>query len=69
MSEPTDAPAVKESAGAKHVARPQWPVTSFTVENIPVITLEGTRLTEAQLKRAEEAAEAQGIGLDVEEVK
>lgn len=58
-----------ESKDAKHKVSTVWPNASFTVEGVPVITADGTKLTNTQLKTAEKAAEASGVGLTVEDVK
>jgi hypothetical protein len=59
----------EESKDAKHKVSTVWPDSSFTVEGVPVITADGTKLTKTQLKTAEEAAEASGVSLTVEDVK
>jgi len=44
-----------------------FPVGSFEGEGFPTITSEGTDLTSAELKAAQEAADASGVTLIVED--
>lgn len=59
----------EESKDAKHKVSTTWPNSSFTVEGVPVITADGTKLTKSQLDTAQKAAENSGVALNVEEVK
>jgi hypothetical protein len=58
--------------GSKKVVRVMYPTDRFVVEDVPVITTEGTPLTAEQFKKASEAAAASGVKLveeDDEEAK
>jgi hypothetical protein len=59
----------EESKDAKLRVSTVWPDSSFTVEGVPVITADGTRLTKTQYDKAEKAAEESGVSLTVEDVK
>jgi len=55
-----------ESRGASIVVKCSWPHSKFTVEGVPVVTSEGTRLTKPQLEEVQKAALASGVSLHVE---
>jgi hypothetical protein len=60
---------VDESKNASVLVKTQWPNSSFAVEGVPTITMEGTKLTKAQLTQVEKLAPEYGVELDVEDVK
>ena len=62
-------PTPKESEDAELKVSTVWPDGSFTVEDVPVITVDGTMLTKPQFEKAEKAAEESGVRLTVEDVK
>lgn len=51
------------SKGASILTKVAWPASVFRVESVPEITREGTMLTAAQLKTAEDAAKKSGVSL------
>jgi hypothetical protein len=55
-----------ESSRASIKVKPVWPTSKFRVESVPEITADGTMLTAAQLKLAEDAAKASGVSLVVD---
>lgn len=59
---------VDESKNASVLVKTQWPSSSFAVEGVPTITMEGTKLTKTQLAQVEKLAPEYGIALDVEDV-
>jgi len=59
---PNPSPSPKTSKGNVTV-RTAFPVGSFEGEGFPTITSEGTDLTSAELKTAQEAAAESGISL------
>lgn len=59
---------VDESRNASVLVKTQWPSSSFAVEGVPTITMEGTRLTKTQLAQVEKLAPGYGVELDVEDV-
>jgi hypothetical protein len=59
----------EESQNAGYLVRTRWPHSSFVMEDVPVVTREGTKLTKAQLDKVEKSAELSGVSLIVEEVK
>ena len=61
----------KENPRGGFLVKTVWPNVSFDMpdDDVPMITLDGTRLTKAQLDTAEKSAEAHGVELYVEEVK
>jgi hypothetical protein len=60
-----------ESPRASVTAKTAWPVKKFRVEGVPVITADGTKVTQAQLKSVLEAAKAARVEIshDSEEAK
>jgi hypothetical protein len=53
--------------GSKKVVRVMYPTDRFVVEDVPVITAEGTELTSEQVKKAEVEAEKNGVKLVVDD--
>lgn len=69
-SEPIESTGTKPSANASMRATLRWPFRTFEVStDIPVITNEGTMLTKPQAEKVQEVAKAQGVEVDIEEVK
>jgi hypothetical protein len=60
------ASSTKKSSGGTTV-RTTYPVASFEGEGFPTITSEGTQLSNSELKTAQEAADAGGVELVVED--
>jgi hypothetical protein len=49
-----------KTSGVLHTV---WPVEAFRGEGFPTITLDGTEVTSAEAKTAQEAAKASGVTL------
>ena len=57
----------KSGGGKGTTVKTGFPVGSFEGEGFPTITSEGTKLSASELKTAQEAADAQGVTLIVED--
>lgn len=60
-------PPAKSKGGKGTTVKTGYPVGSFEGEGFPTITSEGTELTSAELSAAQEAANANGVTLHVED--
>lgn len=61
------APSDKSGGGKTTTVKTGFPVGSFEGEGFPTITSEGTDLTSAELKTAQEAAAENGVTLIIED--
>lgn len=57
----------KSSGGKGTTVKTGYPVGSFEGEGFPTITSEGTKLSASELKAAQEAADANGVTLVIED--
>lgn len=60
MAEEEKTPSKSKASGVLHTV---WPVAEFQGEGFPTITLDGTEVTSAESKAAQEAAQANGVTL------
>lgn len=58
----------EESPRASHRVKVVFPHSSFSMEDVPTITADGTMLTKPQLAKAEKLAPEYGVELEVEDV-
>lgn len=57
-----------ESRSASVLVKTVWPHGRFTVEGVPEVTSEGTKLTKTQLEQVRKAAARSGVGLEVKDL-
>jgi hypothetical protein len=67
MADETSSTSSGKAGKGGATVRTAFPVGSFEGEGFPTITSEGTDLTSAELKTAEEAAAEHGVTLMVED--
>jgi hypothetical protein len=67
MADETSSTSSGKAGKGGVTVRTAYPVGSFEGEGFPTITAEGTDLTSAELKAAQEAADAGGVTLIVED--
>jgi hypothetical protein len=63
----TDSPPASPASSGTTTVKTRWPVGNFVVEDLPVITADGTSLTADQYEQAKKMATLCEVHLDVVE--